>query len=68
VLADLADQNYVAFNIYDLDCDGSIGWGDVAVIADNWLLQGPEIPGDFNADGIVNFWDFAEFGNTWQNK
>jgi subtilisin family serine protease len=68
VLVDQPDQNYVAFNIYDLDCDGSIGLGDVAVIADNWLLQGPEIPGDFNADGIVNFLDFAEFGNIWQDK
>ena len=67
VLADQPDQNYAAHNIYDLDCDGSIGWGDVAVIADNWLLQGPDIPGDFNADGIVNFLDFAEFGNIWQD-
>jgi len=68
VLADLADQNYVAFNIYDLDCDGAIGLGDVAVFAGNWLLQGPDIPGDFDADGIVNFFDFAEFGNIWQDK
>lgn len=68
VLADLPDQNYVAHNIYDLDCDGAIGLGDVAMIADNWLLQGPDIPGDFDADGIVNFLDFAEFGNIWQDK
>jgi hypothetical protein len=68
VLADLPDQNYVAHNIYDLDCDGSIGWGDVAVIAGNWLLQGPQIPGDFNTDGIVDFFDFAEFANIWQDK
>jgi hypothetical protein len=27
-LADQADQNYAADNIYDLDCDGSIGLGD----------------------------------------
>jgi len=68
ILADQPDQNYVAYNIYDLDCDGSIGWGDVAVIADNWLLQGPGIPGDFDADEIVNFLDFAEFGNVWQDR
>ena len=68
VLADQPDQNYVALNNYDLNCDGSIGWGDAAVIADNWLLQGSAIPGDFDADEIVNFPDFAEFGNVWQDR
>jgi len=68
VLADYYDQNYIAYNIYDLDCDGSIGWGDVAVIADNWLSQGVGIPGDFDADEMVNFLDFAEFGNVWQDR
>ncbi|GAG16931.1 unnamed protein product, partial [marine sediment metagenome] len=28
VLDDVIDQNYTATNIYDLDCDGSIGYGD----------------------------------------
>ena len=37
VLADQPDQNYVAHNIYDLDYDCYIGWGDVAVISENWL-------------------------------
>jgi hypothetical protein len=40
VLGDIADQNYVANNIYDLDCDGTIGYGDVAVISENWLWIG----------------------------
>ncbi|MBN2018737.1 MAG: hypothetical protein JW749_00770 [Sedimentisphaerales bacterium] len=66
VLADRVNQNYVAYNVYDLDCDGSIGFGDVDVIADNWLLAGPE--GDFTADGTVNFLDFAEFGIVWGNE
>jgi hypothetical protein len=30
-------------------------------MADNWLMTGPGIPGDFVADGIVNFRDFAQF-------
>ena len=68
VIEDQTGQDYTANNIYDLDCDGSIGWGDVAVIADNWLLQGPGMPGDFDADEIVNFLDFAEFGNVWQDR
>ena len=59
--SNLSDQNYIAVNIYDLDCDGTIGLGDFAVMADNWLMTGPGIPGDFVADEIVNFLDFAQF-------
>ena len=68
VLGDIADQNYVANNIYDLDCDGTIGYGDVAVISENWLtLGGPDVPSDFykDNDNIVNFLDFADFANVW---
>ena len=66
VLGDIADQNYVAHNIYDLDYDCYIGWGDVAIISENWL-DGPDLPGDFykDEDDIVNFLDFAEFANHW---
>ena len=67
VPADQFAQNYIAGNVYDLDCDGSIGLGDVGVIADNWLLTSPE-KGDFDGNGTVNFFDFAEFGTVWQNK
>jgi hypothetical protein len=28
----MTNQNYEALDIYD-DCDGSIGWGDVALLA-----------------------------------
>jgi hypothetical protein len=62
VLADQPDQNYIADNIYDLDCDGSIGWGDVAVMAYNWLDSGAA---DFDHSGSVDFQDLAEFGWAW---
>ena len=67
VLVDQAGQNYTADNIYDLDCDGYIDLGDVKVMCDNWLMTGSEtpIPGDFDADGTVDFTDFAIFGNVW---
>jgi lysophospholipase L1-like esterase len=65
--ADVADQNYIADSVYDLDCDGSIGWGDFGILADDWLLTGPEIPGDFVVDGTVNFMDFADFKRVWQD-
>lgn len=66
VLADQTKQNYQATNIYDLDCDGTIGYGDLAVIAENWLKTPADInEGDLNNDNIVNFLDFAEFAEYW---
>jgi hypothetical protein len=67
VLVDQVEQNYTADNIYDLDCDGYIDLGDVKVMCDNWLTTGSKtpIPGDFDADGTVNFTDFAIFANAW---
>ncbi len=62
VLDDVNDQNYVANNVYDLDCDGSIGLGDFDVIAWNWLTAGD---GDFDDDGVVDFFDFAELALAW---
>ena len=69
VLDDVIDANYVATNIYDLDCDGSIGYGDIVVISENWLVTGEDIPGDFYKDenNIVNFLDFGDFANVWQD-
>jgi hypothetical protein len=66
--ANVQDQNYIAYNVYDLDCDGTIGLGDFAVMADNWLMTSPGIAGDFNADEIVNFLDFAEFAIAAANN
>jgi subtilisin family serine protease len=66
VLDDVIDQNYTAANIYDLDCDGTIGYGDLAVIAENWLKTPANInEGDLNNDNIVDFLDFAEFAKHW---
>jgi len=65
VLADQTDQDYVATNIYDLDCDGSIGFGDISVICENWLVTGQDIDGDLNNNETVNFEDFAKFAEYW---
>jgi C1A family cysteine protease len=69
VLADQTEQDYQATNIYDLDCDGSIGFGDLMIISENWLLDGPNLPGNFykneDENDIVNFLDFAEFAKHW---
>ena len=66
VTANQADQNYAANSEYDLDCDGSIGWGDDAILTDNWLLPGPQ--GDFTGDDIINFLDFVEFAIVWEDR
>ncbi len=65
VTTDLLGQDYEDVSIYDLDTDRLIGWGDVKVICDNWLLTGPDVPGDLHEDDIINFLDFAEFGLAW---
>jgi hypothetical protein len=53
-------------NIYDLDDDGKIGYGDVAVMCENWLQTGCDLPGNFcNDDDIVNFRDFSDFALHW---
>jgi endoglucanase len=68
VAANLQDQNYIANNIYDLDCDGAIGLGDFAVLADYWLATGPAIPADLYADEAVNFLDFAKLAFVSKNN
>jgi len=40
--SNLSDQNYIAASIYDLDCDGTIGFGDFAAMAAFWLTTAPQ--------------------------
>jgi hypothetical protein len=68
VLADQTEQNYQAANIYDVDCDGTIGYGDLHVISINWLDDTAENICNFNGDSIVDFKDFAEFANVWMEE
>jgi len=69
VVNDKIRQDYEAHNIYDIDLngDGSIDWGDIVVMYDNWLADPntPKVEGDFNKDGTVNFLDFTEFAQFW---
>jgi lysophospholipase L1-like esterase len=67
VLGNITNHDYLADNIYDLDCDGSVGIEDVNVISENWLSVGEYIPGDLYKDdaNTVNFFDFADFANVW---
>jgi hypothetical protein len=65
VIADRLGQDYKDITLYDLDDDGFIGWGDVAVMREHLLKTGPDIIGDLNNDEIVDFLDFAEFALAW---
>ena len=51
--------------LYDLDGDGSIDYGDIAIMSENWVMTGQDIPGDFDKNGIVDFYDFAKLALTW---
>lgn len=59
---------YDANNMYDLDCNGSIGEGDLAIIANNWLSSNSNAQGNFNHDEILNFLDFALFAQRWLER
>ena len=67
VLADQPTQNYLATNIYDLNCDDTIELGDLAILCNYWLTVGSAVPGDFykDEDDIVNLLDFADFAGVW---
>jgi hypothetical protein len=68
ILSDQPNQDYQAVNIYDLDCNGSIGYGDIAVMCDNWLAESAGNSCDLNNDGNVNFGDYAAFANVWMTE
>ncbi len=52
----------------DIDCDGSVGYFDLAHLVDSWLQQDCDwckSGGDLNADQQVNFSDFAVLAEYW---
>jgi len=49
--------------------DGVINYNDLDVLAGNWLLSPPNDPNvDLYYDGRINFRDFAEFGQYWDQR
>ena len=52
----------------DLDQNGFIDLGDIAVMSNYWLADPnmyPIMKGDFNRDDIVNYLDFSEIKLAW---
>jgi lysophospholipase L1-like esterase len=68
VQSDSTDRNFITGSMYDLDCNGLIGWGDIRAMAINWLSTVPGATGNLNGDGRVDFRDFAVFSSIWQNQ
>ncbi len=68
ILDDEESQDYIASNIYDLDCNGWVGLGDFVIMSNHWLEMGSRIPADFyvDEDNIVNLLDFAVFSRAWE--
>jgi hypothetical protein len=65
VLWDVMSQDYAANFIYDLDCDGSVSFGDLAMVLQNWLAAGPDVTGNFNHDAVLDFFDVALLSQHW---
>ncbi len=62
--ASLSGPGVIRFVPADLNEDGIVDIFDLAVLVDNWLLDGAAIiddRSDINNDGIVNFVDYAVF-------
>ncbi len=50
----------------DIDDSGEVYYGDILMLADNWLSEGRCIRADINEDNIVNFLDFAIIADEWR--
>jgi len=51
--------------VCDFDDDKEVNMLDIAVLVDNWLLQGPGNIADVSGDELVNFADFAVCAARW---
>jgi hypothetical protein len=49
----------------DFNRDRCVNDDDLKVLTDQWLQQGSGLSADLNGDGVVDFQDFAIFGENW---
>jgi FG-GAP-like repeat/Dockerin type I domain len=70
VVASLPDNSVAMLlnltaNPLDLNGDGAINGGDLAILLAGWGATGPKLPADFNGDGIVDSIDLATLLASW---
>lgn len=62
---DSGDNNFVSW-YFDIDDENRISEEIVDIGADEFSSEGPSLcESDYNDDGIINFYDFALFGDSW---
>ncbi len=52
-------------NIADISNDGTVNYKDYAILANDWLKVGSNLPGDINGDEIVDPNDLYILGRNW---
>ncbi|MBN2020115.1 MAG: right-handed parallel beta-helix repeat-containing protein [Sedimentisphaerales bacterium] len=52
-------------NPFDLNSDGVVDYSELAALADEWLLTGPDLQADFNNNQTVDWFDFTLLANQW---
>jgi pectate lyase len=64
------DVNDAVLPANDFDRNGEVGFGDIEVLASQWLTdpQGSIPSADLSGDGNVNFVDLAMLATTWKDS
>jgi hypothetical protein len=55
----------------DFEPDGDVDWNDLYTLTSEWLSTGANLKADIyplGGDGIVDFFDFAEFAKDWLSQ
>ncbi len=53
--------------IYDLSANGTVDFGDLQLLLNQWLNIGAPLLMDLNADGIVDWRDYALLADDWRH-
>jgi hypothetical protein len=63
-------DNVSLFNVIpgDLDYDKQVNYNDLKLLTSQWLMQGAGLAADLNADGRVDFKDYAILCENWTGK
>ncbi len=68
--ANWGDDNCYAMELVpgDIDDSGEVDYGDILMLAADWLATGDCMSTDLNSDGVVDFKDFTVFAGDWRQR